>query len=331
MKPKFIGSNQTRGYRQIGTYPLTQDNQQVLVDLPRGPHLESAVIRVSGSANITVAGTAVRNAAAALFLRRVDWVLNSNVTLDSVSGSQLTQCYITRRTVPTNLNPAGFGISVQPFEATWILDRALMDMVRPKDSMLKTDVGVSNNQLRIQFGALTDMLTGAPTATYTAVTATVWVVDYQENRDADGNTPQALWYVKRNGLQQAFSAAGNGQQVKVSTGNRLRFISIRVLDGTTREPNLALLSRVRLSRAGDTRVDMLVNDLLRSNQSAYGVALMTGQVVIDMSNNGQLAGVRYSEFWPIPSSADTYLLCDTTASVILDIATVEGVDMVSGN
>ena len=112
MKPKFISSNQTRGLRQINTTQLTQDNQQVLVDVPRGPHIENAVIRVSGSANITVAGAAVRNAAAALFLRRVDWVLNSNVTMDSVSGSQLTQMYVTRRQGPTNLNPAGFGRTV---------------------------------------------------------------------------------------------------------------------------------------------------------------------------------------------------------------------------
>lgn len=331
MARKFISSNQTRGLRQIGTYQVTQDNQQILVDLPRGPHIETAVIRVSGTATITVAGTAVRNAAAALYLRRVDWVINSNVTLDSLSGSQVTQLMgLTRRQLPTNLNPAGFGISAQPFEATFILDRALMDMVRPKDSMLKTDVGVSNNQLRIQMGALTDMFTGTPTITYAAgVTVTVFVVDYQEMRDADGNTPSPSWYVKRNGLQQAFSAAGNGQQLKLNTGNRLRAVSVRVLDATTREPNSALMTRVRLQRAGDTRVDMLVNDLIRENQAQYGVALMTGQVVIDLANPGYLSGVRYSEFWPIPSSADTFLLIDTSAAALLDVATLEGVDLVN--
>lgn len=324
-----IPSNQTRGLRQIGNFSVTQDNQQILVDLPRGPHLESAIIRVFGSANITVTGTAVRNDAAALFLRRADWVLNSNVTLDSVSGSQVTQGYVTRRTRPANVNPAGFGVSVQPFEATYILDRALMDMVRPKDSMLKTDVGVSNNQLRIQLGALTDMFTGTPTITYSSgVNMSVYVSDYQEARDGDGNTPSPLWYVKRNGFQQSISAAGNQQQVKLSTGNRLRMLSIRVLDATTREPNAALLSRVRIVRAGDTRVDMLVNDLIRLNQSMYGLALMTGQVIIDLAYLGQVSGVRYSEFWPIPSSADTFLLVDTTAACVLDILTIEGVDLV---
>jgi hypothetical protein len=180
-------------------------------------------------------------------------------------------------------------------------------------------------------GALSDMFTGTPTINYSAgVTVTVWVADYQEMRDGDGNTPAPDWYVKRNGLQQAFSAAGNGQQVKLSTGNRLRAVSLRVLDAATREPNAALLSRIRLQRAGDTRVDMLVNDLVRSNQAQYGVPLMTGQVVIDLAAPGYLSGVRYSEFWPIPSSADTFVLADTTAACILDIATLEGVDLRNG-
>lgn len=326
---KAVTSNQTRGQRLVNTYPVTQDNQQITVDIPRGPHIESVILRVSGTFAITTVFTAVRNAAAYYILRRADWVLNSNVTMDSVSGPQLAQLYVTRRNYPTLTNPAGFAVAGgYTFDATFVFDRALMDMMRPKDSMLKTDVGISNNQLRIQLGALGDMFTGAGVATYTAVTASVSVVDYQEARDSKGNTPSPIYYIKRNGLRVNFPAAGNGQQQKLNTGNRLRMASIRVLDGTTGEPNLALLSRLRLQRAGDTRVDMLVNELQRLNQMAYGVALLTGQIVIDFANNGQL-GCRYSEFWPIPSSADTYLLFDTTANATLEIATIEGVDLVS--
>jgi hypothetical protein len=328
MARKPVTSNQTRGMRLVSTYPVTADNQQFLVDVPRGPHIESAVIHISGTFNNSVAWTAVRSAAAYRYLRRVDWVLNSNVTMDSVSGTQIAQLYVTRRNYPTSTNPATAATGAQTFDATFILDRALMDMMRPKDSMLKTDVGISNNQLRIQLGAIGDMYTGAGTSTYTSVTMTVSVVDYQEARDASGNTPSPLYYVKRNGLSVNFPAAGNGQQQKLNTGNRLRLASIIVRDGTTNEPNAALLSRVRLQRAGDTRIDMLSADLAKLNQAAYGVALLSGQYVIDFANNGQL-GCRYSEFWPIPSSADTYLLFDTTGNATLEIATIEGVDLVS--
>jgi hypothetical protein len=326
-KGKFIGSNQTRGLRQVGTYPLVQDLTQVTIDLPRGPHIESVIVRVAGTATITTTYTAVRNAAAFRFLRRADWVLNSNVTLDSVSGMQLAQSeVITRRNLPTRTDPAGFGVSAQPFEVSFVLDRAIMDMIRPKDSMLKTDVGVSNNQLRLQFGALSDMFTGAGVATYTNVTVSVSVVDYQEARDSNGDTPSPTWYAKRNGNFVSIASAGNGQQIKLSTGNRLRYVSMRILDAATQEPNIALLSRVRIQRAGDTRIDMATTDLLRLNQMAYGNALLSGQVVADFANNGQL-GIRYSEYWPIPSSADTYLLVDTTAACIVETSTLEGVDL----
>lgn len=327
---KFIQSNQTRGFRLVNTYAVTQDNQQITVDLPRGPHIESCIVRISGTINVTTAfAGGVRQGAAYYMLRRGDWVLNSNVTMDSVSGLQLAQQYITRRNIPTLANPLA-ALGATSFDASFVFDRALMDMMRSKDSMLKTDVGISNNQLRLQLGSLADMFgNGAGAATYTAVTVTVSVVDYQESRDASGNTPSPLYYVKRNGLRLALPAAGNGQQIKLNTGNRLRMVSMRILDGATFEPNINLLSRLRIQRAGDTRVDLTTQELLRLNQSTFGVPLLTGQVVVDFANSGQLSGVRYSEFWPIPSSADTFLLLDTTASSIIELSTLEGVDLVS--
>lgn len=324
---KSIASNQTRGFRLVGTYPITQDNQQLLVDIPRGPHIESCVIRIRGTINVTTIFTTVRNLSSYLFMRNVQWVLNSNVTLDSVSGAQLRQLYVTRRQQPVATAPSA-ALGATTFEASFILDRALMDMVRPKDSMLKTDVGISNNQLRIQLGALADMYTGAGVATYTNVSASVYLTDYQEVR-TNGQTPAPMFYVKRNGQRQSLPSAGNGQQVKLNTGNRLRMISLQQLIAATGEPDLTytLVNRFRVQRAGDTRVDMSVLDLLSLNSSTYGIPMAGGQSVIDFANTGQISGVRYSEFWPIPSSADTYLLVDTTAASILDIATIEGVDL----
>jgi hypothetical protein len=328
-KPRFVGSNQTRGFRQVGTYPISQDNTQVVVDLPRGPHIESAVVRLTGNVNVTTLFTAVRNEATARFLRRADWVLNSNVTMDSVSGHQILASMVqTRRNRPTNTNPTAAAVASYPVVGTWVFDRAIMDMMRPKDSMLKTDVGISNNQLRLQWGALSDFFTGAGVAAYVGMQASVYVTDYQEMRDADGKTPEPAWYAKRNGLFVTLSGAGNGQQVKLNTGNRLRSLSIRVLNATTQEPDATLVTRIRVQRAGDTRVDMVAADLLALNQATFGQALLTGQYIVDFANTGQL-GVRYSEFWPIPSSADTFLLVDTTAACILDISSLEGVDLIS--
>lgn len=326
MERRIIPSNQVRGMRQIASFPITQDNLQQTVDLPRGPHIESVQLRVSGSANITTLFTTVRNIATYRFLRRADWVINSNVTLDSVSGPQLVQQYVMRRNAPILVNPLSAAVSLQPFDATFIFDRSMPDGVRPKDSYLQTDFGMSNNQLRLQFGALSDMFIGSGVASYSGVSASVSVTDYQEQQDKNGMTPSPGWYGKRNGSVSAFSAAANGQQIKVSTGNRLRFVSLRVLDAVTQEPNPALLSRIKLSRAGDTRVDMAAIDVLRGNQANYGQSLLAGQYIIDLAYNGAMSGVRYSEFWPIPNSADTFLFVDTTSACIVEVSTFEGVD-----
>jgi len=327
---QLIRSNQTRGIRLIKTINITQDSQQETVDLPRGPHLEWCMVRVTGTINVTTAfAGGVRAIAPYLFLTRGDWILNSNVTLDSVSGAQLFQSYVTRRNVPASAAPLA-ALGATSFEAAFIFDRALMDMKRPKDSMLKTDVGVSNNQLRLQFGKLSDMyLAGAGAATYTSVVASVTVGDYQEAKDDQGNTPMPLYYIKRNGIRAPIPLAGNGQQVKINTGNRLRALLVRVLDGVTFEPSNTLVSRFKMVRAGDTRVDVTALELRRFNEAMYGISLQTGQFIIDFACAGQLSGVMYSEFWPIPSSADTFLLVDTTASCVLEICTIEGVDFVS--
>jgi hypothetical protein len=321
-----VNSNQTRGMRLVGTFPITQDGQQLNIDLPRGPHLEACFVRISGTINITTAFTTLRANGPWAFLRRLDWVLNSNVTLDSVSGLQLLALQQVRRALPPGLNPA-VGVGVTSFSATFPVDRVLMDMVRSKDSMLKTDVGISNNQLRLQLGALSEMFTGAGVATYTNVTASVFVIDYQEER-VNGDTPKPMYYIKRNGFRTALPSAGAGQQIKINTGNRLRILSGRQLVAATGEPDAtnSLVTRVKIQRAGDLRIDMAIADLVALNTVTYGIAPLTGQFTIDFANTGQL-NVKYSEFWPIPSSADTFLVVDTSTTSILDVATIEGVDL----
>jgi hypothetical protein len=324
---QLIKSAQTRGLRQIYSQGLLADNQQVTIDVPRGPHIEGVWITIAGTINVTTAFTAARQLAPYYMVRRADWVINSNATMDSISGPQAYQLQaVTRRNLPVSISPA---VAVGPtsFRMTIFLDRALMDMGRPKDSLQKTDAGMSNNQIKLQLGALANMFIGAGAATYTAVTVKAHVIDYQCARDSNGETYDPLYYIKRNGFNLSVQGAGNGQQFRVNTGNRLRLLSLRVLDATTLEPNSALCTRLKLSRAGDTRVDVDAAELGFLNAGAYGGQLASGQFVIDIANVGQVSGIRYSEFWPIPSAADTNLFVDTTAPCILECATIEGVDV----
>ncbi len=323
-----IKSNQTRGMRLVQSRVINADNFQDTFDIPRGPHIESVILRFSGTFAITTAFTTVRSIAAYRMFRFVNFVLNSNVTMDAVSGPQLAQMYVTRRQYPPITNPSGVAIAGgYTFDAMMIFDRALMDMINPKDSILKTDEGVANLQLRVQLGALSDMFTGAGVATYTACTLELSVIDYQEQR-VNGKTPSPIWYVKRTGQSVPIVGAQQQYQVKLSTGNRLRMVSARVLDSVTLEPNINLLTRFGIKRAGDQRVDMSAATLARLNVATYGVGtLLPGQVLWDFASVGYLLGCKYSEFWPIPSQADTFLVVDTTGNCTLELAVLEGVDL----
>ena len=332
MAAAAIKSNQVRGLRLITSVPVLADNSQFTIDIPRGPAVETVGIHLFGTISLSVTGTATRNAAAYRMLSKCDFVLNSNVTFDSISGQQLAALYFTRRNLPLITNPA-FGVGATSFDVTFLFDRVGLDMVRPKDCVLKTDVGVANLQLRIQLGALSSMYTGAPTYTYTTVTMEVFVIDYQEQKAADGTTPTPKFYLKRTGQTQAIGGASTQNQYKLNTGNRLRAVSVRTLVPATGEPSTAaapLMTRFGIKRAGDQRVDISASALAVLNSSQYDASasgLMTGQYVWDFANVGQTNGSRYSEFWPIPSSADTFLVIDVNAATTLDIAVMEGVDL----
>jgi hypothetical protein len=326
---KMIPSNQVRGFRRVGTFPVTADGQVLQIDLPRGPHIEAAMLRVSGSINITVAYSTVLELAPTQLFRRIDWVVNGNVTLDSLTG---LMAYINpfRRQLTTLTPPSAATVGARTVDGVVFLDRAMLDGARFKDSLLKTDYGVTTNQLRVQMGNLSDMFTGAGTAVYTSLNVEVWVCDYQEARDPQGNTPSPLYYLKRSQQDYSLATSNANFQIRLSTGNRLRAIVARVADSGVGVTSLSgVINNVRLARGGDTRVDTPAIIQRYMNQTAYGIALPNGVFVVDLANEGQLNGARYSEFWPIPSTADTYLTLDVTGAAgrNLQLYTLEGVDL----
>lgn len=330
MKNGRIPSNQVRGWRQVQAFTITADNQQLTIDLPRGPAIETVAIRISGTFNVGTLFTAVRTLAPLHLFRRLDWVLNGNITLDSVSGigAYLTQS-LTRRRLTAITPPASAAVGAKSIDAIVYLDRVLLDMFRPKDSVLKTDEGVTQNQLRVQMGALADMFTGAGAATYTSLTATVLVQDYQEAPNQSGRTPDPLYYIKRSEQIVNFPNTGNGQLVRISTGNRLRALIMRQeISGDGSNGNV---SAMRLVRGGDTRVSSDVPILQAFNQYQFGGDVVpAGVVALDLGNPG-MPDARYSEFWPLPSNADVQLQCDiATANTALRIVQLEGVDLARG-
>jgi len=331
MKSGRIGSNQVRGWRRVQQVALTADNQTFQVDLPRGPAIEESMIIVDGTINVSVAFTTVRGLAPSHYLRRVDWRLNGNITLDALSGvGAYLASGITSRNIDGLTAPASAGTGAKTIRGIWRLPRIFQDMFRPKDSVLKTDENVTTNQLVIQWGQLADFFTGAGTATYTALTMYVMIRDYQEEADNKGFTPRPLYYWKRSEQILAFAATGNNQPFRVNTGNRLRLLLCRF--ETAGEGADNIITGARILRSGDTRMD-LPQPVWQEESRLSGfnfIGAMSGFpgiYVADFGNPGMM-GARYSECWPVPSNADVQMLFDVaTASTAVRIVTIEGVDL----
>jgi len=341
MKSGNIPSNQIRGYRKVYTQGLAQDNQSIQVDLPRGPAIEAAFIVVTGSFSLTTAGTAVRADAANKYVTRVDHVLNGNVTLDSMTGYGfgVFDKWMNHGETPI-LNPTGFATGAYTFQSVIPVSRILSDMARPKDSVLKTDASVTTNQLRIQFGTLAGMFVGSAVATYTSVSFSVYSIDYQETPDANGNTPVPLYYWKKTEQLLSLQSTGTGLPFRINTGNRLRSLILIPQDNTNSEPTVpgTQISRVRVVRSGDTRVDLdtagfSVFSTYSNPASGIGAQNDVGgtePIVIDFANHlGLFRNTKYSELWPVPSNSDVQLQLDVAAIGSTRMLTLEGVDMQS--
>jgi hypothetical protein len=329
MKQGRIPSNQVRGFRMVDQRTLTADNQQFVIDLPRGPAIERVVMDIRGTINNSVAWTAVRTLAPLHLFKRIDWVLNGNITLHSASGiGTYLANGLLNRAYPKLVPPAGAGTGAQTIGATIFLDRISPDMVRPKDAVLKTDEGVTQNQLRVTMGAIGDFYTGSGTSAYTTVTVTTYTQDYQEAPDQTGRTPDPLYYLKFSEQQVVYSATGTNQITRISTGNRLRALAIRQeISGDGSDSNISF---VRLIRGGDTRISVPVNVLQSLNEVAQLAAPSirpAGAYYLDLGNPGMWAA-RYSEMWPLPSNADVQMISDVAvAPVTLRIMQIEGIDL----
>jgi hypothetical protein len=340
MKKGRIPSNQIRGYRKVFTAPITADNQSFQIDLPRGPALEGAFVVCQGSVTIGAGGTAVRVDAASKLVQRVDWVLNGNITLDSATGYGLHQIDtgINHGETP-GLNPSGFAASTYPVQSVIPLFRVFSDMARPKDSVLKTDANITTNQLRVQMASIQNMFIGTlASAVYVAgFTINVYVVDYQETPDANGNTPVPLYYWKKTEQLLSLQSTGTGLPFRINTGNRLRAVILIPQDNINSEPTTfgTTVSRVRIVRSGDTRYDLDANGFSvisgyanASSQIGQTADTSNANIVIDFANSCSLfRTTKYAECWPVPSNSDVQLQLDVASIGSCRMLTIEGVDL----
>lgn len=321
---------QYRIKRQIDSRALTE-NGVVTFDVPRGYDIESFHFRVSGTANITTAGAAVRALAPTQLIKRVELIADGKNTIASIPGWAL-RFNLGRSQYGYTVPPTGFAIAAYNVEFNGFLDQALIDGMRPKDSNLRTR-GMQLLQLRITTGAATDLLTGTPAGSMTAFNLETSTIETVELSDEKGALSPILYMQKRSYQDIALTASNANQQIILPVGNALRgVILMATISG---EPSDAVINQVQLASGVDVRAKLSAVALKRMNSMDYeaqGILsnttlassssqLPTGLYAIDLMKNGP-NDVQVTNAWDLSQASEAKLILDVTGSATTQLTVV---------
>ncbi|MGL6121758.1 MAG: hypothetical protein ACRC1W_01725, partial [Shewanella sp.] len=163
---------------RVDQHTVTAENQIITFDLPRQLDYESFILTLNVALNITTTFTALKSQGVYGFVRRVELISNGQTVLEQLGGFELAFIAALARTNSAAAfttaasgfiaNPAITGVT--SFGLTVPIDRAMMDMVRSKDTNLASR-DLSTLQMRVTLGALTDIFTGAGVGTVTSATS----------------------------------------------------------------------------------------------------------------------------------------------------------------
>lgn len=321
---------QYRIKRRTHSHVLTENNV-VTMDMPRGYDLESLFFRVTGTANVTTAGSAVRALAPTHLIKRIELIADGKNTIASIPGWSLCKSQ-KRSQFGYMLPPTAASIAAYAVEFNGVLDQALIDGIRPKDSNLRT-AGMSLLQLRITTGACVDLFTGAPAGTMTAFALDVGTVETIELPDDKGNLTKPLYLQKRSYQDIAIPASNANQQIVLPIGNALRGVDI--LCSINGEPSNLVLNNVQLASGVDVRVNLPAPLLQRMNSMDYepigvlsnstGVSSSslppTGFYAIDLIRNGN-SDVKVTDAWDLSKASEAKLVMDVNGGAGYQITIV---------
>jgi hypothetical protein len=308
------------------------DNSIYTVDVPRGYDLESLFFKVTATANLTVGGSAVRALAPTQIIKRVELIGDGKNTIASIPGWYLTKNF-GREQFGMMTPPSNFTAAAYPVAFAGSLDQCLVDGVRPKDSNLRT-AGMSMLQLRFTFGACTDLFTGTPTGTFTALGLEVYTVETIELPDAKGNVTTPLYLQKRAYQDVSLPSTNANQQIILPIGNALR--GVVMLATIAGEPSNAVINNVQLVSGVDVRINLPgsalqainaidyapVGQLVNSSSvDSFNSQVPTGFYYADLMTNGP-RDVNVTNAWDLSKASEAKLVLDVTGGAGYQVTVV---------
>lgn len=316
-------AQQFRVQRKVATVPITAGGF-VTVDLPRAYDLESILMRISASLNVTVLATSVRAEAPTQLISRVDLTADGKTQIASAPFWFWSLGSYDRPLIESGARavtpPSGVAVATYAVEAIGTIDLATVDGGRPKDSNLRTK-DFSLFQLRLQFGNPGDPFVGGTVSFSGSPTVDIFVSEIVEVPDAEGKLPPIPFLRKVSFQELALAASNANQEVRLPAGNLIRSVFIRT-DGTTTagEPSATVLNNAQLVSGVDVRVNYSGAQLRAKNNADFG-QLTAGYYVADFCALGQSAA-RLSELWDVTNQAEPKLIADVVGGANVKLQAV---------
>lgn len=296
---------------------LAAENTIQTLDLPRGYDLETIYFYLQGGGTLSGAGSAVRAEAPMQLIKRIEVVADGKNTIASVSGVLLRSGAFTRRGQLGGITPpADATAAARTFTAAFCLDQQLVDGLRPKDCNLRTS-GMQLLQLRITFGAYTDLFTGTPAGALSGYNILdISTSEVVELPDADGNVSRPLYVQKRTYQDVACPSTNANQEISLPVGNFLRSVMFRGEGSSTAgEPSDTVVNYVTLRSGVDVRFSQSWYPAIRMNAQDYGITTRpTGFMLADLCSAGQLNGIKATDAWDLTRASECKAVLDVTGA-----------------
>ena len=294
-----------------------------LIDLPRGYDYETLFLRLTGSVQVTVAGTGVKAEAPTQAIARVELVADGRNTLHSAPYWNYVLAHYDRRQTQNGARPTtpptAAAIATYAIEANGAVDFFTPDGIRPKDSNFRTD-GLQLFQLRLTFGNAVDMFVGAATANFIAglmvEVSTSEIVELADPATGVKTVPVAL---KKVSFQEIGVPATNAnQEVRLPAGNMIKSVLLRSeISGDT---SIAVINNLQAFSGVDVRLNMKGASLRAKNNNDFGF-VQPGYYITDFSRNGS-DSASLSELWDVTNQAEPKISLDVNGSALTKVQAV---------
>lgn len=281
--------------------PLPVDGGTSTHTLTPGQLEEGVLISVLYSANVTAVGTAVRTYS--MPVRRISLVAGST-TLQQWRASDLIRIAQIFEQTPIGalLVPAS-GVAIANYTN---LEAHIPLMFRQPGRGDKNDAtsiptwaykkGVNDLQLVIEWGSVTDLLTGAPTGavTFTARGATVTQLDYADVA-IPGNDSMAFarqFPVNLSSYKELVQLAVANTEAEIDIGTLVNIRALMIVTEltSTGEPTNTLVNKITLKEDNSLNVheNLPWASIRADNAKHFGLTLPTGVAILDFAEDGDI-------------------------------------------